>query len=149
MSGPRQVFLDQPLRCDMHRDELDLAALPFDPKMQHRLTALDISDTQSAELLAAHAVIEEGREDGAIADALDGIFWRRIEQLARLLAFLIETPSTYEERARNAPPCKICFQDPLESPDFQVTVMALGISNKYPRGCIYSSPFQSFSHKGR
>jgi hypothetical protein len=39
---------------------------------------------EPAELLAAHAVVKQGCEDGAIADALESVFGGRIEQLPRL-----------------------------------------------------------------
>jgi len=46
----RQVFLDQPLRHGMHRNEPDLAPLVLDPKMHHALTALHVADPQPAQL---------------------------------------------------------------------------------------------------
>ena len=68
----------------MHGNETDLVALALDPKMHHSLAALNIAHPQAAQFLAADAVVEQGGENGAIADALEGVFGRRIEQLARL-----------------------------------------------------------------
>ena len=68
----------------MHRNEPDFVALALDPKMQHPLTALNIPHTQPAQFFAADAVIEQGGQDRAIADALERIFERRIEQFADL-----------------------------------------------------------------
>src|SRR5271170_2931657 len=73
VAGESQVFLDQPLRHCMHGHEPDFAALALNPKMHHALTALDVSDPQPAQLLAADAVIEQGGQDGAIADALERV----------------------------------------------------------------------------
>jgi hypothetical protein len=84
VAGERQVFLDQPLRQDLDGYEPDLAALALDPKMQHSLTALHVLYAQSAELLAADAVVEQGGENGTIANTLEGIGRRRVEQLAGL-----------------------------------------------------------------
>ncbi len=83
--GERQILLDQPLRQRVHGHEPDFAALAPDPKMYHALAALDVPDPQPAELLAVHAVIEQGGEDGAIARALERVR-RRLQQLARLVA---------------------------------------------------------------
>src|SRR5216683_1060372 len=52
--------------------------------MQHSLTALHVLYAQAAEFLAAYAVVEQGGQDSAIADALEGVVGRRIEQLAGL-----------------------------------------------------------------
>src|SRR5271154_2605542 len=52
--------------------------------MQHALAALHVLYTQAAELLAADAVIEQGGQDGAIADTFEGIVGWRIEQFAGL-----------------------------------------------------------------
>ena len=52
--------------------------------MHHTLTALHVPDPQPAQLLAADAVIEQGRQDGPIANALERIRRRRLQQLARL-----------------------------------------------------------------
>jgi hypothetical protein len=60
MATNPQVLLDQPLRHGMHGNEPDLAPLAPDPKMHHALTALHVPDPQPAQLLAAHAVIEQG-----------------------------------------------------------------------------------------
>ena len=84
VAGERQVFLDQSLREHMDGYKADFAALALDPKMQHPLTALHVLNAQAAEFLTADAVIEQGGEDGAIADALERIVGRRVEQLAGL-----------------------------------------------------------------
>src|SRR5271163_5188904 len=84
VAGERQIFLDQPLRQHLDGYEPDLTAFSLDPKMQHALPALDVLYTQAAELLAADAMIEQGGQDGAIADTFEGIVGWRIEQLAGL-----------------------------------------------------------------
>jgi hypothetical protein len=84
VAGDGQVRLDQPLRHRMHGNEPDLAALAPDPEMHHALTALHVLDPQAAQLLAAHAVIEQGGQDGAIARALERVRRRRLQELALL-----------------------------------------------------------------
>jgi len=84
VAGERQIFLNQPLREHLDGYEPDLVAFPLDPKMQHALPALHVLYAQAAELLATDAMIEQGGQDGAIADTLEGIVGRRIEQLAGL-----------------------------------------------------------------
>jgi len=48
--------------------------------MYHALTARDIRHPQAAELLAAQAVIEQGRQDGAISHTFKRIGGRRFQQ---------------------------------------------------------------------
>ena len=72
MAGERQIFFDQPLRQYLDRYEPDFAALALHPKMQHALTALHVLYAQAAEFLAADSVVEQGGQDGTIADALEG-----------------------------------------------------------------------------
>jgi hypothetical protein len=57
----------------MHGNEPDFAPLAPDPEMHHPLTALPVPDPQAVQLLAAHAVIEQGGQDGAIARALERV----------------------------------------------------------------------------
>ncbi len=52
--------------------------------MQHALPALHVLYPQATELLAADTMVEQGGQDGAIADALEGVVGRRTEQLAGL-----------------------------------------------------------------
>ena len=59
-------------------------ALAPDPEMHHALTALHVLDSQPAQLLAAHAVIEQGGQDDAIAHALERVAGRCLQELARL-----------------------------------------------------------------
>jgi hypothetical protein len=70
-------MLDQALGRRMHRHETNLVALALHSKVQHCRAALNIAHAQPAQFLAAHAVIEQGREDGAIAHALERVLWRR------------------------------------------------------------------------
>jgi len=84
MAREREIFLDQPLRRGMHGNKPDFVALALDPKMHHALTALHILHAQTAQLLAAQPVIEQGSQDGAIAFALERVVRGRFEQLTRL-----------------------------------------------------------------
>ena len=84
MARKRQIFLDQLLCCCMHGNEADLAALAVHAEMHHALTAVQITQAQTAELIAAEAVLEQGGQNGAIAHALERVLGRRIEQLTRL-----------------------------------------------------------------
>jgi hypothetical protein len=84
VAGERQVGFDGALRHRMHGHEPGLAALALDPEVHHTLAALDVPDPQPAQLRAAHAVIEQGGQNGAIARALERVCRRRLQQLARL-----------------------------------------------------------------
>jgi len=84
VAGQRHIFLDQLLCRHMHGDEADLAALAVHAEMHHAPAAVQVTQPQAAELLAADAVIEQGGEDGAIAHALEGVLGRGVEQLAGL-----------------------------------------------------------------
>src|SRR6516165_5388335 len=84
VAGERQIFLDETLRHGMHGNKPYLVALTLDPEMHHALTALHVTDLQTAELLTANSVIEQGGQNGAITDTFERVSRRRIEQLARL-----------------------------------------------------------------
>jgi hypothetical protein len=77
-------FLDEALCHGMDRNEPDLVALALDPKMHHALTALYVRDLETAELLTTDPVIEQGCENGAIANALDRVRRRSLEKFAGL-----------------------------------------------------------------
>jgi hypothetical protein len=78
----------------MHGNELDLAALAPDPKMHHALTAPHAPDAQPAQFLAAHAVIEQGGQDGAIAHALERVTGRRL--LTELAFDPVNQPTNFQ-----------------------------------------------------
>lgn len=79
-----QILRDQQLRRGMHGNEPDFVALAFDPKMHDARAALHIAHAQQAEFLAPDAVIEQGGQYGPVADDLQRIVRRSIEQAARL-----------------------------------------------------------------
>ena len=62
----------------------DLAALAVHPQMQHPLAQLQVADPQCRQLGAAQPVIEQGGEDGAVAQPLQRVGRRRVEQGAGL-----------------------------------------------------------------
>ena len=73
MPGHRQIGLDRALRRGVDRNEADLGALALDAEMHHTLPAVQIFHPEPAELFTANAVIEQGGENGAIADPLERI----------------------------------------------------------------------------
>jgi len=50
----------------------------------HALAVLNVANTQAAKLLAAHTVIEQGGQDSALAQALERVRRRGLQQLAGL-----------------------------------------------------------------
>ena len=70
MPGQRQILLARTLRRCIDWNKADLGALAVDPKMQDALAAVQILDPETAELLAANAVIEQGGQNGAVAHPL-------------------------------------------------------------------------------
>ena len=62
----------------------DLAALAVHPQMEDALARLQIADPQRRELGAAQPVIEQSGEDGAVAQPLQRVGRRRVEQGAGL-----------------------------------------------------------------
>jgi hypothetical protein len=60
-----------------------LPRLPL-TRVHHALTAPHVLDPEPGQLLAAHAVIEQGNQDGVIARALERVVRRRPQQLASL-----------------------------------------------------------------
>src|SRR6516165_2474742 len=71
VAGTCEVFRDEPLRHGMNGDKPGLAALAVNSEMHHALAAVQVAQPQPAEFLAAHAVIEQGGENGAVTDAIE------------------------------------------------------------------------------
>jgi hypothetical protein len=65
-----QVLANEPQYRRMDRNEPDLVSLAPDPEVHHPLTALHVFQWEATQLLTADAVIEEGSEDGAVAQPL-------------------------------------------------------------------------------
>lgn len=84
MLSEGQIFLDQPLRRGVSGNEPDLIPFALDAEMRHALTGLQIPNLKAAKFLAADAVIEQGGENGAIAQTFERIGRRSIEQFASL-----------------------------------------------------------------
>jgi len=81
----RQIFLNQPPRHRVHRDESDLVALPLDAEVHHALAALYIADAKREQkLFAPDAVIEQGGQYRAVPYALQRIGGRGLQQPPRL-----------------------------------------------------------------
>jgi hypothetical protein len=57
VAGERQIFLDEPLRHGMNGNEPDLSRLPLILKCITPWAALDVPDFQTAQLLAADAMM--------------------------------------------------------------------------------------------
>ena len=70
MPGRPPVGGDQPLRQDVQRQVAHFVPLPFDAQMRHPVPLVDVPDLQGAQFLAADAMIEQRRQDGAVALAL-------------------------------------------------------------------------------
>jgi hypothetical protein len=66
-----------PLRHGVNGDEPDFVAFAMNPEVHHALAAVQVA--QPAEFFAANAVIEQRRQDGAIAHTLKGVFWWCLE----------------------------------------------------------------------
>jgi hypothetical protein len=65
----------------MERDVPDLFTLAGNLEMRHAAAHVpEVLDFEGAELVAAQGVKEQGRQDRAIALALDGVFIRSGEQ---------------------------------------------------------------------
>lgn len=79
-----QVDLNQALALRMHWHKPNLAAFALDPEMDDTFPALYIPDPQHTELLAANAVIEQGRNDGSISNALQSVPRRSFEEPSSL-----------------------------------------------------------------
>lgn len=84
VTGHQEIILDQPLRGRVGRHVADLGPLAVDPEMHHALAALQVLDPQPAQLLAPQTVVEQGRQDGAVAYAFQGVGRWRLEQLPGL-----------------------------------------------------------------
>jgi hypothetical protein len=50
-----------------------VVALALDPEVHHALATLDIAHPDPAQLLTAHAVIEQGGQDGPVAHTLERV----------------------------------------------------------------------------
>ena len=85
MRGGVEVRRDEPLRFEAHRDVAYLVAFAVHTKMQHPFALLQIAHAQRAEFLAAQPMVEERRQDGAIALAFERRRWRCLEEHAGLL----------------------------------------------------------------
>lgn len=85
MTGQQQITFNEPLRKRMHRHIPDLVALALHLEMLHALAALRVFDAQAAQLLPAHAVIEQGGDNRPVAYSFHGIFRRRFQQPPRLI----------------------------------------------------------------
>lgn len=84
MSGQREILLDRPLCGRIDRHKADLRALSFDAKMHDSLAAVEVFDPEPAELFPTDPVIQQGRENRAVAHALELISRRRFQQFAYL-----------------------------------------------------------------
>ena len=86
VSGGIEVLVDERVGAGMQRQIPRLAALAGDPEMRHAFPrVLGILDLQLAQFLAPQCVEQQGGQDGAVALALDGVIWRRGQQVTGLV----------------------------------------------------------------
>ena len=70
----------------MQRQKPHLLAFALDFEMRHAAARMiEIPDLELAELFAPQRVVEQCRQDGAVALCLDGFVRRRRQKLARLV----------------------------------------------------------------
>ena len=86
MAGGLKVIVNEGLGAGMQRQIPRLAAFAGHLEMRHAFTGvLRVLDLELAQLLAPQRVKQQGREDRAVALALDRVGLGRVEQLAGLV----------------------------------------------------------------
>jgi LPS O-antigen subunit length determinant protein (WzzB/FepE family) len=74
-----QVVGDELRRPRVQGQVAELPAFAMHPQVQHPAPLVDVANFQRAELLASQSMVEQHREDGAIALPLERLGPRRIE----------------------------------------------------------------------
>ena len=78
MAGPAQIVPDAPFGFGMQRGDAHPAPVARDLQAGPAVHDGEIAHAEPAELLARQALAEHHGEDGAVAQALDGAFGRRL-----------------------------------------------------------------------
>ena len=84
--GGVEVVVDQSMRARIQRQIARLAAFAGDFQMRHAFARVpEILHPQLAQFLAPQRMEQQGRQNRAVAPALDGVLAGRCEQVARLV----------------------------------------------------------------
>ena len=84
--GGVEIVVDQTVRARVQRHVARLTAFAGHLQVRHAFARMaKILDLQLAQFFAPQRMEQQGREDGAVTPALDGVRFGRVEQFARLV----------------------------------------------------------------